>query len=301
MLPARIADSELLNAELAVDDAYAIEGIVLEKLPVGMPIVDVIRIYSHVRYPAQKVYCCVCASERHREGFHIRREDGVESLLGSCCAKPIFVGREISFLKERSKRERERQKYLRAIHHAQPTILRIILRKMSTSWRRLAKEISVGRHELSRAMPEIYEALQFAVDKNEMLCAPVRVLQAEWKNSSGQMDDTKNSSKTDRYMLVQQGLYYVSGAEYFARCDPIEIVSDLDNALRDFQTIAADTDAHSLHRLKKLVKQIDRGREGLQKLLLMQKAANEFYDTNHLGRIANWVRLNRKYHANRFR
>lgn len=296
----RISDAELLLADLTTNDVDLLTNIVREKLPDGVRIVDVLREYHHCRYPAEKVFCCVCGSRQHKEGLHVVRSDGKEATVGICCAKRS-LGKEFVEANKRNRGERDRQGYLRIIGAFKPTALRIVQMQMARPWMECADGVRKARYDLRETLGRAFEVLSQAANKGAALTIPERVLVSKWTGSGDnwQNDDTPREER-DRFAWIESDVGTVPGAALFVPGDPKRIVSDLELVLKNFRAIGVDTDSHSTSELRNLVKLLRAGREGLEALLRMKRAADDFFSQDSAAFVAGWIERNRNVHGHNF-
>ncbi len=154
----RMTDAELLNSELFVTDAHARGGHIVEKLPDGVTISDdVILQYSHERYPAEQVFCCVCGIAKHKHGYRVRRSDGLETLLGNCCAEPILDRKFIQGKADLVARK-HRKEYVEAIHEMAPRVLAAAAEL--PAWYAKARALRDLRYKMREVAPDVYELME---------------------------------------------------------------------------------------------------------------------------------------------
>lgn len=274
---AKISDAELLNAELSVTDAYAQGGHVLEKLPKGVDIADVIHSYSHERYPAEKVFCCICGNAKHKSGWRVRRSDDDETFVGSCCGKDVAK----QFFHQGTNRLQDykiRKEYLQKIHDLLPKVLTV--RLMLQNWDQLARQLRTARYEFKTAMPGVYERLQQAATGTGELIAFER---------TGYDDDDMPIDVTVRHVLT--------GRKYLRQRDPVELTKAVENALYDFRDKTGNTEAHSTRTLKRSVTNLEKAIQALSVLADMANAVDHFFGGRNLAGIQQWADILRAGHS----
>lgn len=286
-------------ADLSTDDVNALTNVVREPLPDGVGIVDVLRNYAHCRYPAEKVFCCVCGTRQHRDGLHAVRSDGKEATVGMCCATRA-LGKKFVDAHRRYKGERERQGYLLTIHAFQPSALRIKHGHMTRAWDQLARNIREARYGLRNTLGSAWDVLVRSVNKGLPLTAPERVLVSKWTAAKETEREGDKTNDKDRYAWTVNDVGGVPGAAFFEGGDPVEIVGDLDRVLENFLTIAGETDAYSTGQLRQLVSLLRRGREGLERLLRMRRATDEVFSAENATWLVGWIDHNRSRHGHGF-
>lgn len=273
----KISDAELLNAELSVTDAYAQGGHVLEKLPTGVDITGVIHAYRHERYPAEKVFCCICGNAKHKSGWRVIRSDEKETLVGSCCGEDV-ARQHFKFGTAKLKEQIERQKYLYKIHAFQPRILKV--QSLLWGWGKLARELRAERYKFRVAMPEVYERLEQAASGTGELIAVER---------TGYNEDDQPIDVVVRHAL--------SGKAFLQRGDPVERITKLESAISNFCAVAANTDTHKTKKLKSVVTQLEEKIQALSELAEMEAAIPHFFGNRNLAGIQQWADLLRSGHA----
>jgi hypothetical protein len=294
----RIPDTELLFADLTTNDVNELTNVVRERLPDGVAIVDVVRYYEHCRYPAEKVYCCICGTHQHRMGFHAVRSDGKEATVGLCCTTHA-LGKKFVAAHIRNKGERRRQGYLRTIHAFKPIALRITLERMTRAWDRLARDVREARFGLRHTLgPAAWMVLARSASTGTPLTVPRRVLVSKWTGVNDNDDD--NANDKDRYTWITADVGRVPGAALFESGDPVDLVADLDKVLNNFHTMSLDTDGYTTGQLQHLVKLLRQGRESLERLLRMRRAAEEVFAPEPAAALAGWVNSNRSKHGHDF-
>lgn len=281
----KYSDAELHDLELVVDDAYALPA-VLERLPDGVKIVEVINLHEHKHYPEQQVYCCVCGVARHKKGYRVRRDDSVETLLGNCCAEPI-LGRKFAEAAAEHADLRKRQTYVREIRRVAPECL--IAKAGLHSWRELASALRASRFQFRTAMEAVFELLQQAASHGELLATErVRRLKAN--------ADDKEDKEEDYFYQDVPVRHVLSGPAYLRRGDPMNIVDAVEEAIRAYRNVADNTDGFTTAKLKTVSMRLRSALDDLRILEEMRKAAFPFFGRKNLAGIDRWAKLLRAGH-----
>jgi hypothetical protein len=93
-MAAKITDRELRLRALKLRNAYDQPNLILRPLEPTDRLVDIINIYKHEFFPAEKVYCSQCRGHRHGHGFTatVLTATGalIRMLLGSHCGADAF-------------------------------------------------------------------------------------------------------------------------------------------------------------------------------------------------------------------
>lgn len=289
----RFTDAELLTIELVDDDPYSREGLVVERLPLGVTIVDAVGLYSYGRYPADRMFCCVCGKRRHREGYFAKRSDGRVSPLGNCCAVPILEKRwrdAVAALND----ERKRQRYVRELHALKSASLNAI--SMLAPWRQLARKLRDARYTFNRAMPEIYELVKQACNQDGLLMATQRVRKLKWENRK----DRKDENEKDGYTWVHVPVYHtLLGTAFLRSGDPLDYVEKVDDALRNYASVARNTEHHGTPKLASVSKTLHDALNAMRFLGEMRDAVPLFFSRPNLAGIVRWSNLLRAGHDKR--
>lgn len=278
----RLTDAELLATELIVSDAYAQGGLTLEVLPRDVVVLDAIHMHRHARYPSEKVFCCVCGSRLHRNGYRVVCSDHRETLLGNCCARPRLG---TTWLKAEAelKELRTRKDYIRELHALAPTALRAV--RDLGDWLEFATAIRAKQIELYQAMPQAYELMVRSAKRDGILLATERVRKLRWQNTQG--DDKRD----DFYWEHIPVRHIIRGRLFLQETNPVGLTDAVEHAISVFSSVAKDTDKHRTKVLKSACAKLSNSVAGLRRLSEMKDAANEFFGPENLAGIERWVTL----------
>jgi hypothetical protein len=216
-----------------------------------------------------------------------------------CCATRQ-LGKEFVEANKRNRGERTRQGYLRIIHDFRPTALQIRQAQMARPWMELAEGVRIARYGLRAILGRAFDVLAQAASTGAALTIPERVLVSKWMETNDDEQRDNGQERKDRYIWIENEVGRVPGAALFVGGDPTAIVKDLERILQNYQRIATDTDSHTTGQLRQLVKLLRSGRQGLERLLLMKRAADTVFTDENAAFIAGWINQNRSAQGKKF-
>jgi hypothetical protein len=241
----KLTDAELLATDLIETDAYAQGGLTLEVLPPEVQVVHAVHMYRHARYPREKVFCCVCGSRLHQNGYRVVCSDDREAPLGNCCAKPRLGTTWLKAERE-LKEDLIRKYYVLEFHALAPNVLRAVSKL--DDWRELADSIRAKQTELFQAMPQAYELMVQSAKRDGILLATERVRKLRWQDTTGTDKDDRRDGSYWEHVPVR---HVMRGRLFLQETNPCGLCEALESAIVAFRVVAESTDKHRTMDLKK--------------------------------------------------
>lgn len=277
-----ISDKHLRLLTLKLDDAYDQRDIITE-LPSDVGLLDIINIYSHKKYPEQKVYCPACKGHRHRNGFTAVLNNGKRVLLGSTCGSRIF-GESWRDAEKRIGQQIDRQYELIKADRAKLALPHFL--KALRRWHHPLDCLTARRTAFRRRFGYLWSALQDVRNTNGHQLFTTRRIR-DYSTEDRHSRNGNDSAVAYRYEHVPAGILH--GAGFFDDIDIINIYKRALDAGTEYLDLVHNTQDQSTRALRKARMRFDEAASRLDLIREYREDADAFFEPRNLQTVISWA------------
>jgi hypothetical protein len=282
----RPTDDELRVRVLEIDDPHAQAGLV-NHIPPGVDVVQIVNTYSYSRWPNDKAYCSKCEGKRHKYGFTAELDDGSFALLGSRCGEKLW-GESWRDAANRFKEEVDRAGIILGFDRMVPELRSI--RDALEGWRPAVACVAKHQRRFSNQLGSLFFELRSAAvrqDHRLVIHESVRdyVAEAEYERRYGE------KPSREFYKGVERTVHHLEGGAFFSTEKPDNLLELALQAIDAAIAVGGNTKLHSQMKLKEHRAKVRDAQDWLERVATAVRALRSFYGNEHLGRVVRWMEM----------
>lgn len=270
----------LRNTVFRLTDPYDQSGLI-NCIPEGAKLLDILNIYEFERFPTEKAFCVVCKAHRHKRGFTAALTTGHRVLLGSRCGQKKF-GANWNDAEKRLKLRSDHQHELAMYDRL--TLIRDPLRAKLPLWFGVFEKIEGRKAAFSRIFGEVASRLNEAAIRGDgRLTIHRKVRASAFQQALARDGDDGKERSTYQEVTVTT----LTGAAFFDRLDTKQAVAKAIQSVKNHSY----ENASSLD-MRKRRKALEQSFEDLERCAEIYSDVNAFLSPESFAGIARWTEQN---------